>query len=278
MTPITLENFLGQEKIKERFNYLIQYYTQKEQSFPHTLLIGPHGFGKTTFAKILANEIKRKSSSPVRFEEILIGASAKGIVNVINIYGKNSHLILFIDEIHKIKNVEHIFPYMDSPNFKLTIIGATTREGNLDKPFLSRFKVIEYFREYSDKELLEILKANCEETPLSEDLLLKIVNISPSPRIALNLLTQVKILKEVSGITDDNSLFEKALYLLDLNEEGLDFRQRTYLNILKEFKEVPLKRIAALLQTTEETIETQVEPLLFKKGYITITEKGRALK
>ncbi|MEM3509387.1 MAG: AAA family ATPase [Candidatus Aenigmatarchaeota archaeon] len=265
------ENFIGQEKIQERFYYLLEYYKTTKEKFPHILLIGPHGYGKTTFARLLGNQLCLIKDGV--FFEVLIGSDIKKIINFFR--GETKNIFFFIDEIHKLKNVEYLFQFMEKSN--VTIIGATTKEGNLDKPFLSRFKIIEYFKPYSNDEMIEILRQNSEGENFSYEILQKIIDIAPNIRVLLNFFKQMIILKKSLPNLSEKELYEKTLYLLDLDERGLDYKQRMYIELLRAHKELSLKRIALLLQTSEETVETLIEPLLFKRGYITITEKGRRL-
>jgi Holliday junction DNA helicase RuvB len=274
-----LEEFKGQERLKRRFIEYLTYYKKRNEKFPHTLLVGPPGHGKTTFAILLMKEIIDylpftiptiiDSNWDIEYIKEKLQFNEEIIRDAFN------HIV-FIDEIHKVKGSEELFSLWNKSNF--IFIGATTKDSLLDKAFLSRFKIVEYFKDYSLEDVVTILKDKLDGIDISENILRKIAEISTSIRGAESFLDQIKVMKVNHPELNDNELWKETLKLMDLDENGLDYRQRKYLEILEEYGELSLKNIASLLKTTEENVEDMVEPLLFKKKLITITSKGRSLR
>jgi len=275
---LDFEYFKGQERLKKRFLEYLIYYKNRKEKFPNTLLIGSPGQGKTTFAEILMQEIMNYwHALPVIIDSSWDVSKIREILKVDDeLIGNFFRYVVFIDEIHKLKGVEGIFDIWDNPT--IIFIGATTKESLLDKAFLSRFKIVEFFQDYNKEELISILKENASDLNIGDLVFNRITECVTNVRNAISLLDQVKVLKVNHPELNDEELWKKTLSLMDLDENGLDYRQRKYLEILKEYGEIAVKNIASLLKTTEENVEEMIEPLLLRKKLITITSKGRSLR
>ena len=297
LRPKTLDDYVGQDKVKENMRIYIKAALARGESLDHVLLYGPPGLGKTTLAHIIANEmgvpitVTSGSAIPSKFDLSAILSKLKP--------GE----VLFIDEIHRLNNSleEILYPAMEdyrldfvvgkgpsatSVNIKLekfTLIGATTKAGNLAAPLRDRFGVQMRLNLYSPEHLQLIVKHSAKKlgSEIDEHACYEIARRSRgTPRIANRLLKRVRDFAEIYNngkITVD--LTKKAMKLLDIDELGLDVVDKKYLEaVICKFGGGPvgLDTIAAAINENATTIEDVVEPFLLQLGFIARTPRGRS--
>jgi Holliday junction DNA helicase RuvB len=296
LRPCSLEEFIGQDKIRQNLRIFIQAARQRKEPLDHSLFCGPPGLGKTTLAHIIANELKvhiRTTSGPVLERP---GDLAAILTNLSDMD------ILFIDEIHRLPRIveEVLYPAMEDfqldiiigqgPNArtlklslpKFTLIGATTRTGLLTSPLRDRFGIIDRLNYYDADELKKIvLRSSCiMKTDIEEDAALEIARRSRgTPRIANRLLKRIRDFAQVLGSGKiDLAIARQSLQALDVDERGLDeMDRRLLLTIMDKFSGGPVgvETIAASLREDKETIEDVYEPYLMQEGFLERTPRGR---
>ncbi len=298
LRPQTLEEYVGQEKVKENLKVFIEAAKLRKEPLDHVLLYGPPGLGKTTLSMIIAKELGvniRITSGPAIEKP---GDLAALLTNL------SQGDVLFIDEIHRLsRSVEEIlYPAMEDfsidivtgkgqmatsyhlPLPKFTLIGATTRAGQLTAPLRDRFGVILRLEMYTPEELARIIKrsASILNIKISEEGALEIASRSRStPRIANRLLKRVRDFAQVlnSGEITYN-ISKTALDKLGIDELGLDANDRRLLETMISFYgggPVGLETLAAAIGEEAITIEDVYEPFLMQIGFLSRTPRGRCV-
>lgn len=296
LRPSSMNEYVGQEKIKKSLNIYIQAAKSRKEPLDHVLLYGPPGLGKTTLSHIIATEMgaQIKVTSGPAIEH------AADLAAILTNLNKND--VLFIDEIHRLnKTVEEIlYPAMEdfaldfivgkgpsARNMRLkiqpfTLIGATTRAGMLTSPLRDRFGVISRLEMYSKTELNTIIRrsANILKIDIEEEASLLIAMRSRgTPRIANRFLKRVRDYAFVKGsgkVTIE--MAEAALEMLEVDHLGLDHvDRRILLAIIDKFSGGPvgLETLAASTNEESTTIEDVLEPYLLQLGFIARTPRGR---
>lgn len=296
LRPTSMQDYVGQEKIKKRLEIYIQAAKKRGEALDHVLLYGPPGLGKTTLSHIIANELgsQFKVTSGPAIEH------AADLAAILTNLNQND--VLFIDEIHRLnKTVEEIlYPAMEdfaldfivgkgpsARNMRLkikpfTLIGATTRAGMLTNPLRDRFGVICRLELYSAEELQIIIKRSAKilGVKIDDDAANEIAKRSRgTPRIANRLLKRVRDYAQVIGeghVT--KNIADKTLQVMEIDELGLDTIDRKILfTIINKFGGGPvgLDTLSATISEDATTIEDVYEPYLLQLGFISRTPRGR---
>jgi len=298
LRPTSLDEFVGQQPVRENLDVFIQAARGRGESMDHTLFYGPPGLGKTTLAQIVARELGvgfRATSGPVV-------AKAGDLAAILtNLQPRD---VLFIDEIHRLNPVveEILYPAMEDFQLDLiigegpaarsvridlqpfTLIGATTRSGLISTPLRDRFGIPLRLQFYSPEELVGIVQrgARLLGIDMSEDGALEIAKRSRgTPRVAGRLLRRVRDFATVAGRSMVDALAaDAALNRLDVDHAGLDNMDRRYLSCIAENYgggPVGVETLAAALSEQRDTIEDVIEPYLIQQGFLMRTPRGRAL-
>ena len=294
--PQYLDEYVGQEEVKENIRVFIKACKMRNEVLDHVLLYGPPGLGKTTLAHIIANEL----GSDIKT------ASGPSIEKPGDLAAILSSLepgdVLFIDEIHRMPRYieEILYPAMEdfeldiiigsdgkSRSLKIdlppfTLVGATTRSGDISAPLRDRFGIVSKLNYYSIEELSNIIRRTSKvlDSPIEDDAIEELAKRSRrTPRIANRLFKRVRdfaLVEEGSIITKD--ITTKSLARLKVDDLGLDQIDKEYLlALINKFNGGPVgvTTIATAIGEEVSTIEDVIEPYLLQEGFIKRTQRGR---
>lgn len=296
LRPARLDEFVGQEKVKENLKIFIQAAKKRGEPLDHVLFYGPPGLGKTTLAHIISRELEtsiKPTSGPVMERP----ADLAGLLTNLG-----EREVLFIDEIHRLNHVveEYLYPAME--DFKIdimiekgpsarsvkidlhpfTLVGATTRAGLLTSPLRARFGVVGRLDFYQPEDLFKIVlrSAKILNLTIDEEGALEIAKRSRgTPRVANRLLRRVRDYAEVKAKGKIGlQVAHDALLMLDVDELGLDDMDKKIMQvIIHKFKGGPvgINTLAVAVGEEGETIEEIYEPFLIQEGLLDRTPRGR---
>ena len=296
LRPRTLDEYIGQERVREQLHVSISAAKQRGEPLDHVLLYGPPGLGKTTLATVIANELGmpiRATAGPVIEKP---GDLAAILSNL------QEREVLFIDEVHRMSPVieEILYPAMEDyeidimigqgpsarsvklPVQRFTLIGATTRTGLLTAPLRARFGIVHRLDFYAEDEIREIVERSARiiGVPIDRDATVELAKRARgTPRVANRLLRRVRDYAQVRAnghITMD--VARRALSLLEVDERGFDEIDRRLLRtIIEKFNGGPVgvASLAAAMSEERDAIEDIYEPFLIQIGFLDRTPRGR---
>ena len=296
LRPVKLEDFIGQDELVDSLSLYIKAAKKRNEALDHVLLFGPPGLGKTTLSNIISKELNveiKQTSGPVL-------ERAGDLAGMLTSFSRKD--VFFIDEIHRVNSVveEYLYSAMEDyrieilidkgPNAKtvqlsiepFTLVGATTKLGNLTSPLRDRFGIVLRVDFYEPKDLLKIIKRSAKilNVKIDNDGALELSKRSRgTPRIANRILRRTRDYAEVKadGIINKKTAIE-SLENLGIDNFGLDEMDRLILNTLIERFDggpVGVNSLSVAVSEDPTTIEDVYEPYLIKQGFIQRTSRGR---
>ena len=296
LRPVKLEDFIGQNELVDSLSLYIKAAKKRNDALDHVLLFGPPGLGKTTLSNIISKELNvelKQTSGPVL-------ERAGDLAGMLTSFSRKD--VFFIDEIHRVNSVveEYLYSAMEDyqieilidkgPNAKtvqlniepFTLVGATTKLGNLTSPLRDRFGIVLRVDFYEPKDLLKIIKRSAKilNVKIDNDGALELSKRSRgTPRIANRILRRTRDYAEVKadGIINKKTAIE-SLENLGIDNFGLDEMDRLILNTLIERFDggpVGVNSLSVAVSEDPTTIEDVYEPYLIKQGFIQRTSRGR---